>query len=78
MSFYVDRAKKRSEANDVKNYKYRDPLTLAAYDLQSRLWGFIQGNIARYVEDEDKKDVVYIHTAFLFGQYLCWTYILRR
>ena len=78
MSFYVDRKKKRSEANDIKNYKYRDPLTLAADDLQLRLWAFTQGNIARYVEDEDKKDVVYIHTVFLFGQYFGWTYILRR
>ncbi|KAE9362689.1 hypothetical protein N431DRAFT_433678 [Stipitochalara longipes BDJ] len=78
LSFYVDRAKKRSDANDIKNNKYRDPLILASFDLQARVWALAQGNIVRYAEDEEKKDVVYIHTAFLFGQYLAWAYILRR
>jgi len=78
MSFYIDQVKRRSEANDLKSNKYRDPLTLASYDLQSRLWGIIHSNLLRYAEDEDKKDLVYVYTAFLVGQYLSWTYILRR
>lgn len=78
MSLYVDRAKKRDEAKYLKSNKYRDPLVLAAYDLQSRLWGFAQGNLLRYADDEDVKDNVYVYTNFLIGQYLSWTYILRR
>lgn len=51
---------------------------LAAYDLQSRLWGLVQHNILNFADDEEKKDLVYVYTAFLVGQYLSWTYILRR
>jgi hypothetical protein len=77
MSFYIDQVKRRSEAKALI-HKYRDPLTLAAYDLQSRLWGLVQQNLLRYIEDEDKKDLVHVYTAFLVGQYLSWAYILRR
>ncbi|KAF4627081.1 hypothetical protein G7Y89_g11080 [Cudoniella acicularis] len=77
ISFYIDQVKRRTEAKALI-HKYRDPLMLAAYDLQSRLWGLVQMNLLRYIEDEDKKDLVYVYTAFLVGQYLSWTYILRR
>ncbi|KAG4443332.1 hypothetical protein IFR05_001201 [Cadophora sp. M221] len=77
ISFYLDQVKRRSETKALI-HKYRDPLVLAAYDLQSRLWGLVQQNLLRYVEDENKKDLVYVYTAFLVGQYLSWTYILRR
>src|ERR1700709_1421950 len=77
ISFYIDQVKRRSESKALI-HKYRDPLTLAAYDLQSRLWGLVQFNLLSYVEHEDKKDLVYVYTAFLIGQYFSWTYILRR
>jgi hypothetical protein len=77
ISFYIDKVKRKSEAKALV-HKYRDPLMLAAYDLQSRLWGLVQQNLLRYTEHEDKKDLVYVYTAFLVGQYLSWTYILRR
>lgn len=77
ISFYVDQVKRRSEAKALI-HKYRDPLMLAAYDLQSRLWGLVQQNLLRYIEDDTKKDLLYVYTAFLVGQYLSWTYILRR
>jgi hypothetical protein len=77
VSFYIDQVKRRSETKALMN-KYRDPLTLAAFDLQSRLWGLVQGGLLRYTEDEDRKELVYVYTAFLIGQYLSWTYILRR
>jgi len=51
---------------------------LAAYDLQSRLFGFVQYGLLSYAGDETKKDLIYTYTAFLVGQYLSWTYILRR
>jgi hypothetical protein len=77
ISFYIDQVKRRSEAKALI-HKYRDPLMLAAYDLQSRLWGLVELNLLRYSEDESKKDLVYVYTAFLIGQYFSWTYILRR
>ena len=77
ISFYLDQVKRRSEAKALI-HKYRDPLMLAAYDLQSRLWGLSQGVLLRYTEDENKKDLVYVYTAFLVGQYFSWVYILRR
>lgn len=77
ISFYIDQVKRRAEAKALV-HKYRDPLTLAAYDLQSRLWGLVQHNLLNYIEVEEKKDLVFVYTAFLVGQYLSWTYILRR
>lgn len=77
ISYYMDQVKRRNEAKALI-HKYRDPLMLAAYDLQSRLWGIVQMDLLRYVEDEDKKDLINVYTAFLVGQYLSWTYILRR
>ncbi|KAH8810892.1 hypothetical protein F5884DRAFT_262239 [Xylogone sp. PMI_703] len=77
ISFYIDQVRRRAEAKALV-HKYRDPLMLAAYDLQSRLWGLVQHNLLTYAEDENKKDLVYVYTAFLVGQYLSWTYILRR
>jgi hypothetical protein len=77
ISFYLDQVKRRSEAKALV-HKYRDPLMLAAYDLQSRLWGLVQQGLLRYTDDENKKDLIYVYTAFLVGQYLSWTYILRR
>jgi hypothetical protein len=69
ISFYIDQVKRRSEAKALV-HKYRDPLMLAAYDLQSRFWGLVQQNLLRYTEDENKKDLIYVYTAFLVGQYL--------
>jgi hypothetical protein len=77
ISFYIDQVKRRSEAKALV-HKYRDPLTLAAYDLQSRFYGLVQQNLLRYTDDVDKKVLVHVYTAFLVGQYLSWAYILRR
>jgi hypothetical protein len=77
ISFYIDQVKRRSEAKALI-HKDRDPLMLAAYDLQSRLWGLVQQNLLHYHKDDEKKDLIYVYTAFLVGQYLSWTYILRR
>ncbi|KAF7877361.1 hypothetical protein EAF04_001043 [Stromatinia cepivora] len=76
ISYYLDQAKQR-KATKALIHKYRDPLTLAAYDLQSRIWGLVN-RLLDYIEDEEKKENIYVYTAFLIGQYLSWTYILRR
>jgi hypothetical protein len=77
ISFYIDQVKRRS-ATKALIHKYRDPLMLAAYDLQSRIWGIVQFNLLGYAEDEEKRELVFVYTSFLIGQYLSWTYILRR
>ncbi|KAF7865654.1 hypothetical protein EAF04_005820 [Stromatinia cepivora] len=76
ISYYLDQAKQR-KATAALIRKYRDPLTLAAYDLQSRIWGLLN-SLLDYVEDAEKRENIYTYTAFLIGQYLSWTYILRR
>ncbi|ESZ94396.1 hypothetical protein SBOR_5189 [Sclerotinia borealis F-4128] len=76
ISYYLDQAKQR-KATKALIHKYRDPLTLAAWDLQSRIWGLVN-KLLDYYEDEEKKENIYVYTAFLIGQYLSWTYILRR
>ncbi|PQE21525.1 ccch zinc finger protein [Rutstroemia sp. NJR-2017a BVV2] len=76
ISYYLDQAKQR-KATTALIRKYRDPLTLAAYDLQSRIWGLLN-SLLDYVEDAEKRENIYTYTAFLIGQYLSWTYILRR
>ncbi|KAB8298655.1 hypothetical protein EYC80_000833 [Monilinia laxa] len=76
ISYYLDQAKAR-KATKALIHKYRDPLTLAAYDLQSRIWGLVN-TLLDYYEDEEKKENIYVYTAFLIGQYFSWTYILRR
>jgi hypothetical protein len=74
--------------------KYRDPLLLAAQDLQSRLYSLVQGDLYHWIgkvnessesTDEkykdlrkDQKENLRLYTAFLVGQFLSWTYILRR
>ncbi|GAB7323477.1 hypothetical protein MBLNU13_g05924t1 [Cladosporium sp. NU13] len=59
--------------------KYRDPLLLAAQDLQSRIYNITENNVLTFLHgSSDYQDCLIIYTAFLFGQYLCWTHILRQ
>jgi hypothetical protein len=58
--------------------KYRDPLLLAAQDLQDRLYNIICQDIRSYIHQEDlKKDYLIQHTLFLFGQFFAWQVIMR-
>lgn len=77
ISFYIEEHKRRTEARALTN-KYRDPLTLSAYDLQSRLFGLVELALLGYLLDDSKKDLVRSYTAFLIGQYFSWVYIFRR
>jgi len=59
--------------------KYRDPLLLAAQDLQTRLYNLIENSLLTFLKgSQDHQDCLIIYTAFLFGQYLSWTHILRQ
>ena len=76
---YNDDRKARRET-DALLRKYRDPLLLAAQDLQARLYNLINSNIITNFmrREEEWQDTLFIYTAFLVGQYLSWTWILRR
>ncbi|TKA26364.1 hypothetical protein B0A50_05143 [Salinomyces thailandicus] len=84
-AFYSEERKDRIQTERLLR-KYRDPLLLAAQDLQARLYNVVgQALVERFLErgqqsddGQQYKDALYIYTAFLFGQYLCWVYILRR
>jgi hypothetical protein len=61
--------------------KYREPLVLGAYDLQSRLYNILRKDFLRkyYVGDRaGRRDYVRDHTIYLIGQYFGWTEIMRR
>jgi hypothetical protein len=61
--------------------KYREPLVLAAYDLQSRLFNIINRNFLGkyYGPDMDgTREYAREHTLYLVGQYFAWTEIMRR
>lgn len=75
--FYSDDRKQKIEAEKLLR-KYRDPLFWAANDLQSRLYNICEQNVLSLYWHEDFKDLVVVYTAYLIGQYLAWTHILRR
>jgi hypothetical protein len=78
LTIYSDERKDRQERERLLR-KYRDPLLLAAQDLQSRLYNLIENGLITFLYGpQDHQDCLVVYTAFLFGQYLSWTYILRQ
>lgn len=60
--------------------RYREPLARAAYDLQSRLYNLLAGNMLskHYINgDERARNYVVDNTVYLIAQYLAWTEIIR-
>jgi len=74
MTYYSDKRKRRSATNKLLA-KYRDPLLLAANDLQSRIYN-METHGWEYLGT--RGDYLHSHTCFLIGQYFAWVYILRR
>lgn len=77
VSYYLDETRRKADARRLVA-KYHDPLLLASLDLQSRLWNITQNDLLDMRGDEGKRDLIHVYTAFLVGQFLSWTYILRR
>jgi len=77
-AYFSDERKRLSESEKLIA-KYRDPLLLACQDLQSRLYNITDQGISNFFRKggEQKKNLL-LYTAFLVGQYLSWTHILRR
>jgi hypothetical protein len=78
LAIYSDDRKHRQERERLMR-KYRDPLLLAAQDLQNRLYNIVHRKILdKWIDgSQEQKDCLVIYTAFLVGQYLAWTHILR-
>ena len=75
----IDREKRELEAEAVLA-RYRDPLTAAAYDLQSRLYNILQqGFLTAYGgEGNERQEDAIKSTLFRLAQYFGWTEILRQ
>jgi hypothetical protein len=60
---------------------FREPLARSAYDLQSRLYNILKQNLIQVFlvgGNDRERSYVTNNTAFLIGQYLCWTELVRR
>ena len=76
-TYFSDERKRLNEAEKLVA-KYRDPLLLAAQDLQSRLYNITDMGITSFFrQGGEQKDNLLLYTAFLVGQYMSWTHILR-
>jgi hypothetical protein len=75
--FTLHSARRASQQEARKLHsKYRQPLLLAAHDLQGRLHSFLDGGFRRCYKR--KQDYVIYHTVYLIAQYFAWLEILRR
>src|SRR5271166_6422129 len=60
---------------------FSEPLARSAYDLQSRLYNILKQNLVNiYLVHGTNREQSYVvnNTAFLVGQYLSWTELVRR
>lgn len=60
-----ERADKASRLEQVMS-RYRDPLLNAAFDLQSRIYNLIVGDLWIYIRSEDEEERSYVVTSTLF------------
>jgi hypothetical protein len=78
LAYSTDKRKNIRETEKLLR-KYRDPLLLAAQDLQARLYNILDIKICSFATGtQEQKDTLFIYTAFLVGQYFAWNHILRR
>jgi hypothetical protein len=72
-------ASKREQAEELRA-RYRDPLSGAVFDLQSRLYNIVaQDFLVRYVCDGVSSRAYAIeNTLYVLAQYLAWVEIIRR
>jgi hypothetical protein len=71
----------RREASEDVVRRYREPLLLAVFDLQTRLCNIVKdGFVARHLGSADPEEQEYARASTLYrvGDYLGWAEILRR
>lgn len=74
------RESKAEQAQEVLS-RYREPLLLAAFNLQTRLHNAVGGDyLPRYLrhEDSDERRYARDYTVYVLAEYLCWVEIIRR
>jgi hypothetical protein len=77
-AWFSEKQKQATQANAILA-KYRDPILLAAFDLQSRLYNIVEHGIRQWIYKEDRKKEYFIHhTLFLFGRYFAWEQIMHH
>jgi hypothetical protein len=70
----------RLEKKDMEAliYKYGQPLLVAAYELQARLYEMCQYPISKvYLESKEDRQNLKQYTSYKFAQYFNWLHILR-
>lgn len=74
-----EQASNESRIKEVVS-RYRDPLLGAAFDLQSRIYNLVVGDMVHMIKSDDPEERSYAHnsTLFVIGQYLGWVEALRR
>jgi hypothetical protein len=72
--------KRRKRDAEVVLARYREPLTAAAYDLQSRLHNILEDRfLETYATSEnERQEEAIASTLFRFAQYFAWAEILRQ
>jgi hypothetical protein len=80
-SVRLQHALDRQEASEDLIRRYREPLVLAAFDLQARICNIVQDDFfARHLASADLREQEYarVSTLYRVADYLGWTEILRR
>ena len=71
----------RLEVHQDLTRRYREPLLLAAFHLQARIYNMVEsGFVARHMSsvDPEERDYARASTLYRVGDYFCWIEILRR
>jgi len=71
----------RQQAGEDLIRQYREPLLLAAFELQARIYNIVQGGfVARHLGSSDPEERHYARASTLYrlGDYLGWIEVLRR
>lgn len=71
----------RLEAHEDLTRRYREPVLLAAFNLQARIYNILGGGfIARHMNsaDPEERDYARASTLYRVGEYFGWIEILRR
>lgn len=79
LSFHTDRTHETRELERTLA-KYRDPLALAAADLQHRITSLVQHRLVLAFGHGSRleQDTLYLYTSYVLGRYFCWTSILQK
>lgn len=74
-------ARQKTEKAEEVLAKYREPLLLAAFELQSRCYNIARGSVLKDFHangNEREREYTVQNTCYVFAQYLAWTEIIRR